>query len=345
MSNSPMLDDKSTLDDSTVSQFHTITTTKFVRFTSKNMSDFERIISKFTGLPKTQAMLAFYDTLRKHILDRRAHDVSLDDIHDELITQLYYTYKSLGYPGDRTAMLFAIAKNIEIGTISQCLAGYNTELAVNVIGWQAMFQEHIMDPEAHDLFFESLLPNDALNYTPDFYLTYSVGAQEYLQDEIGYPLKHWNSTEGTFFVSLSYDVRTVDSSHISEILRLTFPTFNIIFNLECKPDGAQTAVRCVIWKVSTENDSKELLGAIKLSFWDDGYDRVLMVYKPNYFLVRNMTDRVTLDTNPITDGTPSHLILNASIQGLADAENIVTIKELSHYNLAASMSEQLFFLN
>ena len=345
MSQTPT-DTVTSIDDSTVEKWHSLSTIKYVGFTSKNMSDFERIITAFTKLPKTQAMLAFYDQLTQHILDSRAHNLNLDDVKDTLIGQLYHTYRDLGYTGSRRDMLFAMVKTIEVGTVDECVTSFDDTKAVPVTGWQAMFKEHSTDPQTHASFFNSLLPNNALNEDPDFYLSSFFGEQNYLIENEGYTIDHWATKQGTLYLSISYDLRADKNTEI-EIMKLHFLPFNFRFVLSHEPNDVNIKeVTLVIWKEFNDDiHQTQLVGALKLAFPDEGYDRFLLVYSHGKCLLRTMISQVEVATYPLIDQAPYMLSLTAPLKDRATAEHVVTIKEVAHYNTAASTTEQLFFLN
>lgn len=344
---SQTVNDITNIDDSTVSDFHSISAIEYVGFTSQNMSDFERIITAYTNMPKTQAMVTFYDRLRNHINDARAHNLNIDDISDSLITQLYYIYRSLGFTGTRADMIVAMIKTIEAGTIDQCLAGVNPNKAVTVPGWQAMFNKHESDAKAHASFFDSLLPNDVLNEDPDFYLSSFFGEQNYLIEDDGYTITSWDTNEGTLYLSISYDFREEPlNTTTGKVMSLDFLNFSLDFSIIFNSNDVTN--RTLILKLD-KNDkatkTSKYIGKLTLAFQDEGYDRILVIYDHGACRLRSMTDTVDLNCDPLDEQFPIALYLNSPLKARSDKTSIVTIKEVAHYPIAASITEQLFFLN
>ena len=344
---SQTVNDTTNIDDSTVSNFHSITTVEYSGFTSQNMSDFERIITAYTKMPKTQAMMTFYDRLRNHISDARAHNLNIDDISDSLITQLYYIYRNLGFTGTRADMIVAMIKTIEVGTVDQCLAGVNPKKAVTVPGWQAVFNEHETDVKAHAAFFDSLLPNDALNEDPDFYLSFFFGDQNYLIEDDGYTITSWNTNAGTLYLSISYDFRKEPlNTTKGKVMSLDFLNFSLDFSIIFNSNDATNRTLILkLDKTDKTTHTSKYIGKLTLAFQDEGYDRILVIYDHGLCRLRNMTDTVDLNYDPLDEQFPIALYLDAPLKARSDKNNIVTIKEVAHYPMAASITEQLFFLN
>ena len=344
---SQTVNDITNIDDSTVSNFHSITTVEYSGFTSQNMSDFERIIMAYTKMPKTQAMMTFYDRLRNHISDARAHNLNIDGISDSLITQLYYIYRNLGFTGTRADMIVAMIKTIEVGTIDQCLAGVNPKKAVTVPGWQAMFNEHETDVKAHAAFFDSLLPNDALNEDPDFYLSSFFGDQDYLIEDDGYTITSWNTNEGTLYLSISYDFREEPlNTTKGKVMSLDFLNFSLDFSVIFNSNDATNRTLILkLDKTDKTTHTSKYIGKLTLAFQDEGYDRILVIYDHGVCRLRSMTDTVELNYDPLDGQFPIALYLDVPLKARSDKNDIVTIKEVAHYPMAASITEQLFFLN
>lgn len=336
-----------TIQDSSISHFHSISTVEYSGFTSQNMSDFERIIMAYTKMPKTQAMMTFYDRLQRHIADAKAHNLDIDDLQDSLITQLYYIYRNLGFTGTREDMIVAMIKTIEVGTIDQCLAGVNPIAGVTVPGWLTMCSKHENDPKAHDSFFNSLLPNDALNEDPDFYLSSFFGEQNYLIENDGYTITSWNPNKGTFYLSLSYDFRAEPLGTTNgKVITLDFLNFTLDFTIKNNSnDPLKRALILKIDKIDKTTQTVKYIGKVDLAFADEGYDRILLIYDHGTCRLRSMTDTADLNYDPLDGQVPIALYLNSPLKARSDKNDIVALKEVAHYSIAASITEQLFFLN
>lgn len=335
------VDPASEQEQSTVSGFHSYDAVKYHGFTSKNMSDLERIIATFTHLPKTQAVLAFYDQIRDHLGEKDGHHLDISQLSDELVRQLFYTYRQMGYTGSREDMIHAMVKTIEVGSVDDVLAGMSTKKAVNVPGWLAKFKEHSTDPEAHASFFDSLLPNDALNVDPDFYISYFFGEQNFLLEEEGYTITDWNKKHGTLYMALAYNFTDVTSVVEQTFLTLKFLNRTIDFVVSYEP----SIHKANVFLYETNKITKKILGAITLPFEDKGYDRLVLIHEQDKCFLRSMLVTTPTFDNPFGNDTPIALELAAPIQLNANAKDKITIREVAHYPIAASISEQLFFLN
>lgn len=334
------VDPASKQEQSTVSGFHSYDAISYENFNSRNMSDIERIIATFRDTPKTQSILKFYDQIRDHLNDRTDHNLNISRMSEELIHQLFYTYRSLGFPGSKADMITAMVKTITIGSIRDTLAGVSTTKAVNVPGWVALFDEHSTDPQAHAIFFNSLTPNDACNYDPDFYLSYFIGTQDFLLTSEGYVTKDWNPIKSTLYLYLSYDFRGIDEVKEVDILKFKFDDRTMRLYASYEPSIKNVN----IFLEETNKITTKILGAVALSFNEEGYDKLLMLLDRSDMILRSMTAKSPKLDNPFKVA-PHYLEVLAPIQARSNAEHPVTIKEISHYPVTASISEQLFFLN
>jgi hypothetical protein len=84
------------LDKSTISGFTEYTNVRYQGFTETLLSELEQIIRKFRDDSKTQNIIDFFTNLRKHFDTVNDGTIDLEDFSDEIVTQLYLTYRDIG---------------------------------------------------------------------------------------------------------------------------------------------------------------------------------------------------------------------------------------------------------
>lgn len=329
-------------ENTAVSGFHTLDTTQYLGFTEKFISTFEEILTNFTQLPKTQAILSFYDTLTQHIRDPQAHDLDLSAISGELVKQLYRAYRDNGFTGSITDMLLGIIKTIEIATIEESKLGVDVTKAINVPDWQAIYQQHQTNRRAHRHIYETLQPYAAFNHAPSFYLSYYFQQQNELYEEDGYTITRWNPNEGTIYThfGLSYHdsneimhngMGIMDLWSLSAIDRIT--TCRIYF------DVASTVAYVYLETQWRNSGRTHITPYLALPFSTDIEEKLVVIYRHDQITLRNSLASITT-TNQL--GTTAPYLLTLSQPLLARGTGI---REISHYDVAADQNEQLFFLN
>ena len=93
----------------TISGFSDISTCRFEGFTTRNLSDFEVILSTIENSDKYQKMIGLFEKIRKHMLATNdAHIFTLEGMESEVIACLYKQYRKLGYKGTASDMLKAV---------------------------------------------------------------------------------------------------------------------------------------------------------------------------------------------------------------------------------------------
>lgn len=327
------------------SGFRNYSTFKHKGFNDRNISDIERILIKLRQDAKFMELSAFDDVLFHHILDRHAHNLGIDDLCDSLITQLYHSYRDLGYKGTRDDMIKATVKDVDIGSIPECRVGINEKKAVSVPGWLEMFDNHDTDPQSHESFFESLTPNDAFNTEADFHLDTLIGDQKFLIESGLYAVE-WSSPDSTLYLSISYNFKDYVSDTEPTITLCEFYSYSRHYKIVVVGNviGTIRKPQVLLMERDDAAGTDKFIGMARLSFEQEGYDRILLIQKRDgSVILRTMTDRVFL--NKIFTKNTKHLLINCPIKARADTSNRVTIKEISHYPAAASTSQQLYFLN
>lgn len=144
------------LDKSTISGFTEYTNVRYQGFTETLLSELEQIIRKFRDDSKTQNIIDFFTNLRKHFDTVNDGTIDLEDFSDEIVTQLYLTYRELGYRGTKAEMIMTLIKLIPIGTLDEVLAGINETKAVGAKSFGVLFNTHASSPVAHYIHFKQI---------------------------------------------------------------------------------------------------------------------------------------------------------------------------------------------
>ena len=313
--------------DASVSGFSEISGYKYDGFNEHVMSELEQILMKFTGLPKTQSLIRFYDSVQHHLFeDPTAHGFSIVPFAEQLVQQLYQVYLNHGYTGSVKDMLFSFTKSMEVATHTDVISSWNREKALTLAEWNYLFQEHDSDPEAHPDLYELFNQKAPVNLEPNFYFSYFVTDNSSLLSNDGYTLTSWNTHQGTLYAELRYDVATgeVDQKYIE----VKDTNKSIVIGVKVVSGTAYTYVK---------TPTKELL--MKAPFKNKGLDRVVLTYDASTITARNLLETKSTKNN-ITAFAP--IVMRTYVP----MENGDTcLHEISYYPKTISSSEQLFFLN
>ena len=151
----------------TISGFSDISTCRFEGFTTRNLSDFEVILSTIENSDKYQKMIGLFEKIRKHMLATNdAHIFTLEGMESEVIACLYKQYRKLGYKGTASDMLKAVIKTIKVADATTVSAGISDTEAEEVISVSRMMKEHYTKPYAHREINEIFAPPTCLNVYP-----------------------------------------------------------------------------------------------------------------------------------------------------------------------------------
>lgn len=313
--------------DAKVSGFSEVSGYKYDGFNEHVMSELEQILIKFSGLPKTQALIRFYDDVQHHLFeDPTAHGFSVVPFANQLIQQLYQVYLNYGYTGSVADMLFSFTKSLEVATHTDVISSWNREKALQSCEWNYLFNEHNSDPKAHPELYTLFNQKAPVNLEPNFYFSYFVTDNDSLLSNDGYTLTNWNTNQGTLYVEFKYDVSTgaVDQKYIE----IKDTNKSIEIGVKIVSGTAYTYVK---------TPSKELL--LKSPFKNSGLDRLVLTYDYDSITARNM-----LETKS-TQNTLNTFIPIVMKTYVPMEKSETCIHEISYYPKTIASSEQLFFLN
>lgn len=321
-------------ENAKVTGFHSIDSIRFEGFTEQLLSEFERVIASFYQQPTMQAMATFHDDLRAHIYcTSRCHSIDLSPFAPELIKQLFRAYRDAGFKGTVTDMFLSIVKLIEIGSHDDVLAGISQHHALNILGWQYLFNAHRCDKQAHSRIFDLIQPHDALNREPVFHFDACLPEYYDVYKEHGYTIPGWNRLSGTLFFDFLYDNTSADESKVVELFSINFLTYKLWFDV-----NYSKSVKGHLQIRREQNNTFTLLTEIELPFEGHGYDRFLLSFVHDELLIRDLLKTVRIKNFFV--GSPLSLHLEAPLGHTGTA-----MREISYYRTATSPDEQLFFLN
>lgn len=161
--------DDTKLTDCKVSGFDTITTYRYEGFTERLVSEFERILNNLQNSAEVNNIIEFYTKLQEHIASNSAHDMNLSVLSDELIAQLYRTYRKAGYTESRADMILALDKQITSGTDVEANAGISQDKPMSAKQWKPIFDRHTTSKAAHYKLYNTLNPDKSFNVVPSVY--------------------------------------------------------------------------------------------------------------------------------------------------------------------------------
>lgn len=328
-------------DQAYLSGFHTIDTSRYVGFNDKFISTFEEILTNFTQLPKTQAVLTFYDRILEHIADRKAHNLDFSNVKGELLEQLYEAYRDAGFTGTMDDMLTSVLKSIQVATIEESLVGVDKVKAMNVLGWQAVFERHDANIQSHAHLLNTLQPDPAFNVIPSFYLSHYLQAIDPVDPDTGYTITKWNPQEGTFYFSFGYNFPDEES----ESETVTDPIWSLQFTDKIVHANIITSVpKKKAWLQLVVEDTNGVINFIhnglRLPFGNDIVENIVLVYDNDETVARNTLYKSVPFKNIFGSQPPYALMLHQPFGTKGTA-----LREISHYGVRADEFEQLFLLN
>ena len=334
-----------TENDATCSGFHSLDTVHYEGFQDSFLSNFEEILRNFTKLPKTQAIVTFLDRLRDHLQDRDGHDLQLsklEDIEHDLTKQLYKAYREYGNDGSVGDMYHQILKDVEVATLEEALLGISRDKAINVPAWQELIARHDRQARSHKELFDTLQPKSAFNVSPTFYFSYYLQQLQELYEDDEYTIDTWNPEEGTIYFSVGYNYQ--DFPELADATVGTIPIWSLEFidrTITCSIQIDKSVEKAFLTLRTVHRDGNRVRQspALPLPFVSNIVENVVLTYDGTRMRLRDTlyegTD-IDIFEKQIPYALKLHLPLTNSGSG---------IREISHYNLSAQRSAQLFFLN
>lgn len=313
-------------ENASITGFHTISTLNYKGFDERVLSDLEQIIVDFTGLPRVQALIAFYATVRDHLLSCDTHGLKIANFKGVLIRQLYQAYRDAGFTGSIGEMLTNIVSGLKVASIADITAGYSERKVTPAPGWKYLADAHEDDLNAH-LRFKELTPTNcgplmepSFYFTPKFYnpALYETG---------GYTIDQWNTSCGSLYLDFTYDFTNDKNGKV--LFDIDFLQHHLLVSISYTTSSTMTIT-------VTFGD---VVKTITVTTGTIGCDRLLIIYNQGDLLIRDETTSIHLTCN-LADILPVALILHTTLGTTG-----TSIREFSYYPVALTSTEQLFLLN
>ena len=314
---------------SRVTSFSEISPYKYDGFNENILSQLVQIVVNFTNLPRVQALIQFYDTVNNHIFhEPKAHNFSITPYKSELLNQLYQVYLNFGYTGDIKQMLFSFIKNIEIASHEDINFGWNKTKALNLQGWNTLFQKHDSNPKAHQELYDLFNQYGVKTLEPYFYFNCCGLDNNNLFNQNDFTIDQWNQNRGTLYCEIS-----INKSDLSDNELTLFTINSLKQNINFKIQIIDEKLYLVF---NTGSNSYLLKSPINTY----GIDRFILTYDEKGCEFRNIVDHVEIKDFKFIDFEPYaiHGDLNIS-------KNKTAIRELAYYPVVTKSNDQLFFLN
>ena len=316
----------------TIKGFHSIDAIRYEEFNDRILEEFERIVQSFYEQPLVEAMRSFYKDLVAHLEHKNPHDLDIRLWSEVLINDLYKAYLRTGHSGTVTDMMSAIVKLIEVGSEIDVKAGYNTEKAINVNGWRALFEAHQKDRWAHEELFNRIQPGPFLLRTPSFSFNTLFAENFDPFKEDGYTFSCWNTHGGTLAFELSHDISEANNT-LLPVFKLRFLDFDLEFLYEFN-------VGNLIGQRKSRDSSEEstTVVAMPLLNLSAGIDKFILCYENNQYFLRSQMATESIEAF-IFEHPPVSFHLDVPIQARGNA-----IRNFTYYAACASGKEQVQLL-
>ena len=191
-------------EKTSLSGFHSFDTASYPGFNDKILSDLERMMNAIRSSSRYQDVVKLYTELHEHIThDAKAHNFSVAQFHDGLITELYTKFRDIGYAGTKKDMLDSILKDVTVGSTNDVLTGYSQTRVSNVKDFNNLFNKHNESLTAHPDFFNTFQPYRMTNREVDFHFDGYLKGEE-LFEEGKYALEGWDNLQGTILVEFQH---------------------------------------------------------------------------------------------------------------------------------------------
>jgi hypothetical protein len=114
-----------------------------------------------------KALERFMLLIEEHLHDTdNPHRTTLESMGTSVIIELYKEWLELGYSGTREEFIKILFQYVEIADIPTTKAGISTSKLVSVKGAKAIYDEHIISPDAHTEMFRAIFPGNVPSDNP-----------------------------------------------------------------------------------------------------------------------------------------------------------------------------------
>lgn len=312
------------MSDQKMSAFHTYSPFRYLGFTEHNLSELEQILINFIKLPKTQALLKYYDTLDTHLNhDPTAHGYTIKPYAAYIVQQLYQAYLNQGYTGTVEDMLNSVIKDVKLATHADAVAGWDKVKVLLLKEWKFLLERHNQDPQSHPEIYALFRRQGPVSADPAWCLTYYVDPDSSIWETEGYTLLNWNQPQGTLVLSFNYEKALASPEQLYLVLE----------------DSAhrQLQISIIDWMLLVSSGTKTY--SLAHACGKKGSDTLVLTYDQED-LILHTTQAVIELTNPMPDFIPIVMYLKVPL-GI-DKNSIV---DVTYYSFKTSKSEHNFFLS
>lgn len=316
-------------ENAKVTGFHSISTVSYRGFSETVLRELEQYLHKISGSTKARALMDFFVELDKHLVHNpKAHNLDISQWSEELLNQLFNSYRECGFTGTRKDMILGIEKLITVASELDVQAGYSTVKALNVLGWQTYFHDHQADRKSHLDRFSTLYPRGAVNKEPLFYFSHMFKENYEPYEDDGYTLDCWNPKAGSLVLdtTLNYDedltIFTIEG--IDWYLVLQGAIVNGIDTIELVLHRNTDVTKIISYSLKTNNTLQR--------------ERLVMSFDNKIVHIKS---QLTESSNPLL--LPSFPVAIKLNQPLVRGSR--GIREILYYPFLLGIEEQLHFLN
>lgn len=324
--------------------FHSYDSVYFRGFNDSILRNFEELIRAYNKANDLDKIIKFLQDLDKHLYhSESAHKFVIEHISDEVILDLYNIYRDNDFQGNISDMLLCIYKEVDIGSVADCLAGWSISKAVPVPGWLAMFKRHNSKPEVHEYFTSKIVPDDSPNIPPNIFLSTVIHDSNLIKKDTVYDLKGWTN-RGTLCWKFNYDLRPYEQYGKTSFPLTTFKWDDsddaVRLSIEAEKSNLGFVAKLQIRQLS---DIKTI--ALPLPFEGYGLEKLVLSYSYQDMAMRDVLNGV-VKYNPFDNKTINKVIFHMPLtQHLPTESPYACMLEFYHYNVVLDNYKQLFFLN
>lgn len=117
--------------------------------------------------------------MEEHIHNRdNPHNVTLESLNTTVIAELYKEWQADGYTGTIDDFRKVLFQYIEIADIPTTFEGTSESKLVSVKGAKTIYNDHIVNPNAHDEMWRAIFPGNAIDTVPKYSAQALVGLPE-----------------------------------------------------------------------------------------------------------------------------------------------------------------------
>ncbi len=313
---------------SAVTGFVTYTTHTFRGFTNQTLHDIDVIIKNLFDTYSVAELKKVLEDLRKHITrSPDAHNITLSQIHGDVLEQLYNIYQLRGHLGSVNDMLLAIGKNIFVASHQDILDGISEILAVNVVEWKYLFDQHGADLSCHRGKFSIISPKYLFQQRPIFSFD-RLFANGY---ENEYPISGWEK-KGTILFDFFYDVSSGPASG-----RVQY------FTLANDTQKASVAISIVDQSIILLDNDDHVVAHHELLVWPKGTDTIVISYTQDGIMTSLPERPTNIKSTRLFDFVPTKILFQSTFdRSISDVSHM---RSLTYFNQYASEEDQTFLLN